>query len=183
MSATQPQDNRAALHYGRTAKLLHWLIAAVIIAQFAIGWLMPDIHRGPPGTPMVLHISVGVTILLLMALRLGWRIAHPVAADPSLSSWQRLASHAAHWLLYVLVFGTTLTGWVFASFRGWSVRYFDLVPLPMLWHKDSVAIRSLDGWHQIFEWCLLGLIALHIIAALVHALVYKDKILHRMTGG
>ena len=179
MSLPHPQDDRA-VHYGRVARILHWLIAALVVAQFAIGWLMPDVHRGPPGTPMVLHISLGVTALALMAFRLAWRIAHPVGAYPSLPPWQRMTSHAAHGLLYLLVFATTLSGWLFTSFRGWSVRYFELAPLPMLWGKDNDAIRLFNGWHQIFVWCLLGLVVVHFLAALVHAVVYRDGVLQRM---
>jgi cytochrome b561 len=71
-------------HYGATAKVLHWLVVAVLAVQFPIGWFMPDVHAGPPGKAMTLHISFGLTILALILLRLVWRITHPVAPEPSL---------------------------------------------------------------------------------------------------
>jgi cytochrome b561 len=156
------------LHYGTPAKVLHWLVVGLLAVQFPIGWFMPDVHAGPPGMAMTLHISFGLTILALILVRLLWRITHPVAPESSLPSWQRVSSEAVHWLLYALVLGTTTTGWLFASFRGWSVSYFNLVPLPMLAAKNTVATHQIDGWHQIAEWGLLIAIGTHVAAALDH---------------
>jgi cytochrome b561 len=168
------------LHYGTPAKVMHWLVVALLMVQFPIGWFMPDVHGGPPGGPMTFHISFGMTILALIALRFVWRITHPVAPESSLPSWQRISSEVVHWLLYVLVLATTMTGWLFASFRGWSVSYFYLVPLPMLADKNAVAIRQIDGWHQIAEWALLLTIGVHVVAALAHIFIYRDRIMQRM---
>jgi cytochrome b561 len=171
------------LQYGTTAKLLHWLVVALLVVQYLIGWLMPDIHRGPPGTPMIMHISFGMVILLLIVLRLAWRITHPVAPESSLPAWQRLSSEAVHWLLYVLVLATTISGWLFASFRGWSVSLFYLIPLPMPSGENRAAGRFIDGWHQAMEWSLLVLIGIHVLAALAHLFVYRDRVMHRMLPG
>ncbi len=111
-------------HYGTPAKALHWLVVTLLAVQFPIGWFMPDVHGGPPGSAMTLHISFGITILALIVMRFVWRITHPVAPESSLPPWQRVTSEAVHWLLYALVFATTITGWFFASFRGWPVSLF-----------------------------------------------------------
>ena len=168
------------LHYGPTAKVLHWLVVALLAVQFPIGWFMPDVHGGPPGSAMTFHISFGISILALIVLRFVWRITHPVAPESSLPPWQRLTSEAVHWLLYALVLATTITGWFFASFRGWSVSYFYLVPLPMLADKNADGIHAIDGWHQIAEWTLLVVIVIHVVAALTHIFVYRDLIMQRM---
>jgi cytochrome b561 len=168
------------LHYGAPAKFLHWLVVLLLAAQFPIGWFMPDVHAGPPGDAMTAHISFGMTILTLIVLRFIWRLTHPVAPESSLPPWQRASSEAVQWLLYALVFATTITGWLFASFRGWSVSYFGLVPLPMLAAKNDVAIRQIDGWHQIAEWALLITIGVHVAAALAHIFIYRDRIMQRM---
>jgi cytochrome b561 len=173
----------ATLRYGTTAKVLHWAIVGLLVLQYAIGWLMPDVHRGPPGTPMVVHMSLGVLVFVIIVLRLGWRLTHPVAPESSLPPWQRLSSEAVHWLLYAMVLATTLSGWLFASFRGWSVRFFYLVPLPMLWSGDDAAVKAIDGLHQAMEWTLLALIAVHVLAALAHVFVYRDRIMQRMLPG
>jgi cytochrome b561 len=171
----------ARLQYGITAKVFHWLVVALLIVQYLIGWLMPDIHRGmKPGTGMTLHISFGIVILILIVLRLAWRLAHPVAPESSLPPWQRISSEGVHWLLYALVLGTTITGWLFASFRGWGVSFFYLVPMPMLSSDNAAAGKAIDGLHQVMEWSLLVVIGIHVAAALVHVLVYRDRIMQRM---
>ena len=172
------------LQYGTTAKLFHWLIVALLLVQYPLGWLMPDIHRGmKPGTGMTFHISFGIVILLLIVLRFGWRLAHPIAPESSLPPWQRLSSEAVHWLLYALVLATTITGWVFASFRGWSISFFFLTPLPMLASENAAAGKAFDGWHQAAGWALLVMIAVHLLAALAHIFIYRDRIMQRMLPG
>ena len=172
------------LSYDPTAKLLHWLIVALLAVQYPIGWLMPDIHRGQtPGVAMTFHISFGILILGLIVLRLIWRLTHPVLAEPSLPAWQRTAALVAHWMLYLLVLATTLTGWLFASFRGWTVSFFYLVRLPMLAADNPAAGKAIDGLHQVAEWSLLVLIGLHVAAALTHLLIYRNRVMQRMLPG
>jgi cytochrome b561 len=172
------------LQYGATAKVFHWLIVALLLVQYPIGWLMPDIHRGQtPGVGMTLHISFGLLILALIVLRLSWRLTHPVAPESSLPAWHRLSSEVVHWMLYVLVLATTITGWLFASFRGWSVAFFYLFPLPMLASDNAAAGRAIDGLHQVMEWTLLVLIGLHVLSALAHLFVYRNRVMQRMLPG
>jgi len=174
----------ARLQYGTAAKVFHWLIVALLVVQYLIGWLMPDIHRGQtPGVGMILHNSFGILILILIVLRLAWRLTHPVAPESSLPPWQRLSSEAVYRLLYALVLATTLTGWLFASFRGWSVSFFYLFPLPMLRSDNAAAGKAIDGLHQAMEWALLVLVGLHVLAALVHMFIYRDRVMERMLPG
>jgi cytochrome b561 len=170
--------------YDNTAKVLHWLVVALLLAQYLIGWLMPDIHRGmKPGDAMTWHISVGIVILALIVLRLVWRLTHRVAPESSLEPWQRAGAEAVHWLLYVLVLLTTISGWLFASFRGWSISFFFLAPMPMLSSENTTALRAINHWHQKFEWTLLILIGVHVLAALVNLLFYRNRVMQRMLPG
>jgi cytochrome b561 len=169
------------LQYGTTAKVFHWLVVALLLVQYPIGWLMPDIHRGmKPGLAMTLHVSIGLLILTAIVLRLSWRLTHPVAPDSSLSRWQRLISEAVHWLLYALVLATAFTGWLFASFRGWSMSLFYLAPMPMLASDNTAAEKAIDGLHQAMEWTLLVVIGLHVAAAMAHLFVFRDRVMQRM---
>jgi len=171
----------ARLHYGTTAKVFHWLIVALLAVQYLIGWLMPDIHRGmKPGAGMTFHISFGITILVLIVLRFAWRLTHPVAPESSLAPWQRLSAEAVHWILYVLVLATTVSGWLFASYRGWGVSLFYVFPLPMLAPENAAAGKAIDGLHQAAEWALLVFIVLHVAAALAHVFICRDRIMQRM---
>ncbi len=171
----------ARLQYGTTAKAFHWLIVLLLLIQYPIGWLMPDLHRGQqPGVGMTLHISFGIVILALIVLRFAWRLTHPVAPESSLPPWQRLSSELVHWMLYVFVLATTVTGWLFASFRGWSISLFYLAPLPMLASDNAAAGKAIDGLHQAAEWTLLVLVGIHLAAALAHIFVYRDHVMQRM---
>jgi cytochrome b561 len=169
------------LNYGTTAKVFHWLTVVLLIVQFPLGWFMPHIHHGmKPGDAMTFHISFGITILAIIVLRLFWRITHPVAPASSLPVWQRLISEAVHWLLYVLVFATTMTGWIFASERGWLIRLFFTVPLPALPTEGSLLANLLGRWHGTMEWMLLLTIAAHVAAAMAHTFIFRDRIMQRM---
>lgn len=172
---------KTRLHYGTTAKLLHWVIVALLACQYAIGWFMPDIKRDvAPGIGMTWHISIGTTILVLVVFRFAWRLTHPVAPESSLPGYQRVTSEAVHWLLYVVILATTLSGWLFVSARGWKIAWFFMVPLPMLTTKNQSLLHAIDGWHQVFGWTLLFLMACHIFAALVHLVHYRDGVMRRM---
>jgi len=179
---TSPREERH-LHYGTTAKAFHWAIVALLVTQYAIGWLMPDVHAGPPGVLMTWHISVGIVILALIVARFAWRLTHPVAPESSLPPWQRITSEAVHWLLYLLVLLTTLSGWLFASARGWSISWFFIAPLPMLAAGNPALVKALNGWHQNLMWALLVVVGLHIAAAFVHLFYYRDGVMRRILPG
>ena len=168
-------------HYGTAAKVFHWLVVALLIVQYPLGKFMPHIHRGmTPGDAMTFHISFGITILALMVLRLFWRITHPVTPARSLPAWQQLISEAVHWLLYVLVFATTMTGWIFASERGWSISLFSTVPFPLLPTEGSLLANAIGKWHGTMEWALLLVIGAHVAAAIAHTFIFHDQIMQRM---
>jgi len=95
----------------------------------------------------------------------------------------QLGPEAMHWLLYGLVLATTITGWLFGSFRGWSISLFYLAPLPMLASENAAAGKALDGLHQAMEWTLLAVIGIHVAVAMVHIFIYRDRIMQRMLPG
>ena len=76
-----------------------------------------------------------------------------------------------------------MTGWLFASFRGWSMSFFYLVPMPMLAANNAAAGKAIDGWHQAAEWALLALIVNPVAAALAHLFIYRDRVMARMLPG
>ena len=172
------------LTYGATAKLFHWAIVALLVVQAPLGWLMPGIGQGTaPGAAMSLHVSIGVTILVLIVLRFVWRLTHPVAPETNLAAWQRVGSEFVHWLLYLVVLLTTLSGWFYASAQNWTIQLFGLVPLPRLVEQGSAIGRNIGELHATLTWILLGLIGIHIAAALLHLFVYRDRVIHRMLPG
>ena len=79
--------------------------------------------------------------------------------------------------------GATVTGWLFASFRGWSLSFFYLMPLPMLAADNAAAGKAIDGLHQAMELALIVMIGVHVAAALAHRWIYRDQVMQRMLPG
>jgi cytochrome b561 len=166
--------------YDGIARLLHWLIALLVAAQFVIGWTMPDVHRDTlPNGLIGWHLGVGAAIVAAVACRIVWRATH--APRPAvLSRTHALASGATHALLYALLVAVPLAGWANASSRGWAVKLFGMLSYPALTRSGSPAGHALGDVHSVLAWVLLALIALHVCAALFHRVVLKDDVLQRM---
>jgi cytochrome b561 len=160
---------------------LHWLIAALVAAQFVIAWIMPDVGRNTrPVDAIAWHLGVGTALLAAMACRVLWRVSHrPPATD--LRPPMRIASTLAHGALYLLLVVVPVLGWMNASSRGWSVALANLVPLPALSATGSRFGHAMGDVHSVLAWVLLGIICLHIGAALLHRFVFRDEVMQRMT--
>jgi cytochrome b561 len=176
---------RIAAGYTGTAKLLHWLILALLVAQFIVAWTMPHMRRDTqPDTLINLHFSFGVLVLAVAVVRLAWRATHgEPAPEDGLPPWQLQSARAVHWLLYGLLFVLPILGWINASWRGFPVIMFGL-ELPKL-----IATRA-PGWgwtgdvHSLLaNYLLLVLVGLHVAAALYHYFVRRDGVLQRMLPG
>jgi cytochrome b561 len=169
--------------YTRTAITLHWLIAALIVAGFSIGWIMTRI---PGFTPEKLryvswHKWIGVTVFALAALRIIWRLTHKAPPLPALMSrWERAAAHTVHGLLYVLMVAVPLTGYLFSSASNVPVVYLGIVPLPRLIAPDPALKAVLKTAHLALNYGLAVLVVVHVAAALKHQWIDRDKLLSRM---
>ncbi len=166
--------------YGAVAKLLHWLIVALVVAQFTIGWLMPDLPRSrPPEGLVTVHLSIGAIILLVMVVRIAWRLTHGAPASIVAIAWQRRLACTVHTLLYALLIVAPLAGWAWASAKGWPVVLFG-VELPQLvptnWPHRALAASV----HRNTGWAIMALVALHALAALRHHFALRDGVLRRM---
>lgn len=171
--------------YTRTAILLHWLIALLVIAQFAWGWWMQTIPKQPVG-PRVdafnLHKSVGLTILALMVVRIAWRLGHRPPPLPPMPGWQGWAARTTHVALYVLIVLQGLSGYLGSEVSGYPVKYFGNV-LPS-WAGKNVALKEIcEGVHLAVSFALAAVVALHVLGALKHALIDRDGLLARMGIG
>lgn len=170
-----------AARYTRTAVLLHWSIAALVLAQIALGIYMQSIAKVPVG-PRVdaynLHKSMGIAILALMLVRIGWRIAHSPPPLPPMPRWQRAAAHASHAILYAALVAQPLIGFAGSVASGYPVRLFGLT-LPKLWPRDDALKDALSTAHLVVAIVLVATITLHVAAALRHATA-RDGVLRRM---
>jgi cytochrome b561 len=171
--------------YTATAIVLHWLIALLVIGNFAWGWWMQEIPKSPPGIradAFNLHKSIGLTLVLLMAVRLGWRVRHPAPPLPAMPVWQARAARWTHALLYVALIAMPVTGYLGSVYSGYPVKFFG-TSLPA-WGSKQPELKDLFGVAHLYaSWLLAGLVALHVAAALKHALADRDGILGRMGIG
>jgi cytochrome b561 len=165
-----------------TAIALHWLLAVMIIANLAIGLYMSDLSLSPLKLRLYSwHKWAGVTVFVLSALRLLWRLGHAAPALPeAMPAWQRTAAHASHYLLYGLFFAVPLAGWLSSSALGFQVVYFGVLPIPDLLGKDKALGESLKLVHQFLAWGLGAVVVAHVAAALKHHFVDRDGVLVRI---
>ncbi|WP_256701010.1 cytochrome b [Caballeronia sordidicola] len=168
--------------YGRTARFFHSATVLLLASQFAIAWTMPDVHRGPQPVGLIAwHLSVGMLILLLVAVRIVWRFTHPAPRElPGIPRPLAAVARLTHWMLYLLLIALPLMGWANASSRGWPSFLGTLLPLPALSPEGSPFGHSLGDWHKIFAWVLLALVVMHAAAAVFHHFVLRDATLRRM---
>jgi cytochrome b561 len=168
--------------YTGTAIAIHWIAGALIVGNLAFGLYMVDLQISPAKLRYYSwHKWAGVTIFLVSAARLLWRLAHPAPALPSsMPAWQRSAANASHHLLYVLFFAAPLSGWLFSSAAGFQTVYFGVLPIPDLLGKNEELADALQLVHRYVNYTLAALVIVHAAAALKHHLVDGDDVLARM---
>ena len=180
-----PHSGPHLAKYTRTAIALHWLIALAVIVQFCWGWWMQGIPKQPPGIradAFNLHKSVGMTILMLMSVRLLWRWGHPPPAFPAMPKWQAALAHVVHATLYAVLLLHPLSGYLGSVFSGYPVKLFGMT-LPAWGHNDPALKNFFSASHFVTSWVLLAAVTLHVAGALKHALVDRDGLLARMGVG
>jgi len=195
----------AVSRYSAFAIVLHWAIAAAILFNLPLGlWMHAQAQAGHVDAQLFrafqLHKSIGLSVLALSVLRLGWRLAHrPPRLPERMLKWERYAAYATHWAFYVLMIALPLSGWLYVS-TGWSgetnhplvveTRYFNLFTVPFLFdltHASEVARASGAQAALFTHWALgltaLALAAIHVGAALKHQLIDRDQVMARMAPG
>ncbi len=168
--------------YTPVAKGLHWLMAVMILGLLALGIYMSDLPLSPQKLTLYSwHKWFGVTVFLLVWLRLAWRVTHcPPALPDTLSAPMRLAAHAGHAALYVLMVAIPLTGWLMSSAKGFQTVWFGVLPIPDLLGRDRELGDLLQQVHKLLNLLLMLTLAGHVLAALWHHFVLKDDTLRRM---
>ncbi|HEX2257694.1 MAG TPA: cytochrome b/b6 domain-containing protein [Afifellaceae bacterium] len=171
--------------YGLVAIALHWAVAALFVGQVALATQMTDLDDGPAKIALFgWHLAIGLAILALAALRLGWRAANPVPRLPdTLRRWEKRAARANHYALYAALVAVPLAGWALASAapHGPAAEALAALPLPRLpLPQSEAAAEALESVHTNLAWAAVGLALLHIAAALRHHFWLRDDVLRRM---
>ncbi len=174
----------ASMRYTNLASILHWMMALLIIAGFSLGLYMHDLPFSPQKLKYYSwHKWLGVTVCLLAALRLLWRLTHrPPALGPEIARWQIGAAHAAHMLLYILFFAVPISGWLMSSAKGFPTVYLGLIQLPDLVGKDKELGDTLRVIHQYLNYGLLAIVVAHVGGAIKHTLQDKSFLGRIMPG-
>jgi cytochrome b561 len=169
--------------YDPVARAAHWLTFILVAAEFTVGWCMPDIEWGTEPTGLIgIHLVLGSSLLIVVLFRLAWRFTHR-APPPllSLASWQRWSAGVTHFALYGLLLAMSLSGLAAAAARQWPVRAFGFLRLPGIVAPEAKIGFELGDIHaDSLTWVLLGVICLHILAALYHRFIKHDAVLKRM---
>ena len=192
---TEAISRDAIARYTKPAILLHWIVAALILINVGLGYaanLAPDIFVRPI---IDTHKSVGITVLGLAILRILWRFSHkPPDLPQSYSPFERIAAHAAHGALYVLIFALPISGWMHDS--AWKeaathpMSLYGLIGWPRIGWIEQIEPVEKERLHTLFfaahvyfAYALYLLLALHIVGALKHQFLDREAELQRMLPG
>lgn len=171
--------------YDPVFRAFHWLVVALLAAQLVIALVLPfALPKSAEDAIAAWHVSVGPTILLVMLLRLGWRLTHPVPPPPAdLSPGLQHLARGTHLAFYAVLILLPVLGWVAVNAYGGTGYLFGLIPLPKLVATNKAFAESVGGVHKAVALVLVALIVLHVSGALYHALVKRDGVIRRMLPG
>lgn len=174
----------SAARYSRGAVVLHWLIAALIVVNFVVAWVHESLPKDERVVWMGNHKAIGITVLLLTVVRIGWRLTHtPPPLVETLKAWEVALTRVVHSLFYLVMLALPLSGWAMhsAASQGKPVGWFSLFDIPALpVAYDKPTIGMFHEGHEVFATLMLALLAIHVVAAFKHLHVDKDGTMRRM---
>lgn len=169
--------------YGLIAKVLHWLIALVMITLIAIGWYMVSLSDEDVLYWRLLdaHEAAGLSLFILLPLKIVWmRISPNPGYESSLAEWERLIATAVRWLFMLAVLVIPLSGFLFVATNGEAVHLYDLITIPDIGTVSKGVRDRLSDIHYYVSYGCAGLIVIHILAALKHQFIDGNRSLRRM---
>ncbi|AKS42861.1 cytochrome b [Wenzhouxiangella marina] len=170
--------------FGLIAQSLHWAVVIGLLLQFIWAWRIDEAESIRQQFALVnQHKSIGLTVFGLALIRLAWRFFdRPPAWPESMRAWERLAASLTHWALYGLILAIPLSGWAWSTAAGHSTSWFGALDLPALLPVNENLADILEELHEALAISLLGLAALHVLAALRHQFVLRDGLMRRILG-
>jgi cytochrome b561 len=173
----------AAAAYDRVAQAVHWLVAALVVGVVLLGWTIGGVPRNTPQRNLVilLHESVGLTILAAMVFRAWWRWRHPPPPlPPSLSRLESGLAHFTHLALYTLLIVMPLAGYSSVAVAGQAVGFFGAFSVPPLLPENDRLSQVMIAIHLAGQYPLYLFVALHVAGALFHGVIRRDGVVERM---
>ena len=171
--------------WGTIAKFFHWTLAILIFLQLALGKYAEALDLSPHKLDMFAwHKSVGVSILLLVVLRIAWRLANRPPSPPAgLSKYETRLAQIGHLLLYGLILAVPVSGWIASDTTRVPFKAFFVIPMPDLLEADRSLQDTAASIHEGLIVALLAVVLLHVAAALRHHLLLRNDVLRSMLPG
>jgi cytochrome b561 len=172
-----------SLRFAASSRVLHWLMAVLILAMLFIGVGMAASESGRYSTLVSIHKPLGIAILILVVIRFMNRLINrppPLPAD--MPAIQRFAAHASHIVLYALMFLLPLIGWSMLSAAGYPIVLFGPLHLPPILPQNAAVYATLRQLHTILAYLLFLTFLVHFAAALFHGLIRRDGVLESMAS-
>jgi cytochrome b561 len=189
MNKAQQSSNEEHYRYSNTARIIHWLMAVCFMFMWACGYSMTSLVADDSFLQELLfglHISIGVTLLVLLVLRIVIRFTHRVPPLPDeLGKWEKLGSHIGHFTLYFLSAVIIVIGWAEVDFGGYGVEWFGVAmpklfpTMEFLWGFNLEETSA--TLHMWFAYAMLVITIIHIAAVLKHRCLDDHDLLTRMT--
>jgi cytochrome b561 len=172
--------------WGAVARAFHWILGTLILGMIAYGWWMNHIPARPDRFfYRSIHADIGYVVLLLLVLRLLWRVFNPTPALPAdTARWERWLARANQGALYLATFIVAMLGWAHsgANARPYT-SWFGLFDVPQFTSTDKAAAHLYEDYHIYGAYVLLALIVLHVVAVLYRHFYKRDRVLQRMVSG
>ena len=171
--------------YAGVQKLLHWLMAILVVVMVGVGLTLPRIGPGPVTNALYeIHKSIGMLVLALVLVRLAvrWRLGAPEPVS-GMPAWQRWAAGTSHALLYALMVLVPIAGWAATSACCRPVNFLWTLPATLPVPADNALAKQVFQLHFAMAFVLIGVVAVHVCAALHHHFARRDDTLRRMLPG
>ncbi|GGY75529.1 cytochrome b [Marinobacter zhanjiangensis] len=169
--------------YGAVGAGLHWLVALAVFGLFGLGYYMVDLTYYDQWYKLAPHIhrSIGILLFAVVVLRLLWRFADTTPSPlDSHSRFEVLSARVAHVFLYLLMLTAMTSGYLISTADGSGVRVFDWFEVPSVTGRIERMEDIAGDVHYWATWALVGLAALHGLAAIKHHMVDRDDTLRRI---
>ena len=171
-----------AENYGSIAKLLHWSIVILIIAQYFLAETADELPDGLEKLQWISrHKSIGMVLLLLAIARILWKLANRGQPVPAGRGILKKAAAAGHGMLYLLLLLQPISGWAMSSAANYPVTLFGWFQFPALVGASDGLHEALEEVHEVLFYALVAVAVVHVLAALYHHFVLKDDVLMRMS--
>lgn len=174
--------HKQVLNYSSSSIFFHWLIALIVIPMVIGSFFLEEVPKAYQPLAYLIHKSMGLTVLLLMLLRMISILYNGKPPLPdTVPAWQKIVSHLVHYGLYFFVILMSLSGWIMSTAANRPPSYFGLftIPFPGIVPNEAFSNLMVDV-HITVAWIIIALLVLHIAGAIKHHFIDKDKVLLRM---